>query len=786
MKPGRLAAALLAAAATLPALAADCRPDPLPGRTLYLRGGMTSWAPVDEYAFAWQCDAFVLNVDLRGRQEFKIADADWSPDLNFGAGPDGRIVAGGGNIGRSFDGAHTLRFTFIGSSGTLAVGPKTAPDPPGRTVDDPVARSLAFDSRAADDKSPFGAVPAGTEIAFSVRADAGVSALTLVVESRRLEGNQDRLDYTEIARVPMARDGDRWRGRWRFAAIGVYGYWFDAEVGGRHYALQNNADPIAWTRERGSGGPGAVAPMPASARSIRRYRQTVYDPAFSVPDYAADLVYYQIFPDRFRNGNRANDPKPGRDRYRNSTVEFHANWLDKPWRPGSGDGSDGLYNNDFFGGDIAGIVEKLDEIRDLGANALYITPMFRAGSNHKYDTADYTTIDPAFGSNDDFVRLTREAARRGLRVIPDTSLNHTGADSIYFDRYGHFGSHGAFEGGHVDPRSPYADWYRFDPSQRDPDRQYTGWGGPDLPELDKSSPSLRRFFYGEGGVMQQWLDRGAAGWRMDVAPWVPDDFWREWRLAVKRHRPDALTIAETWFDASKFLLGDMFDSTMNYVFRNAVLDYAAGGRAQDFVAQMEWLREAYPPQAYRALMNLVSSHDVARALHVLGWTDDHADAATVARAKRRLLLATFIQMTMPGAPSIYYGDEVGMTGGDDPYNRGPYPWPDLGGKPDLALRAEFKRLIALRREQAVLRRGTPLAPLRVDGHLVVQPTVMGDVVAIRALNNADEARRIVVPLPPALRRAAFVDALGGSRAAVDDDRLRIDLPPLGGVLLIGR
>jgi cyclomaltodextrinase len=206
-----------------------------------------------------------------------------------------------------------------------------------------------------------------------------------------------------------------------------------------------------------------------------------------------------------------------------------------------------------------------------------MTPIFRAASNHKYDTADYRNVDPAFGSNADFERLTREAARRGMRVIPDTSLNHTGSDSIYFDRYGNFGGQGAFAGGRVNAASPYASWYRFDTRQPTP-QAVPGLGRRDRPaRTGQGQPCVAQFAYGApDSVMKLWLDRGASGWRMDVAPWVSDDFWREWRAAIKAHRPDALTVAETWFDASKYFLGDMFDSTMNYIFRNAVL--GLGGR----------------------------------------------------------------------------------------------------------------------------------------------------------------------------------------------------------------
>ena len=305
----------------------------------------------------------------------------------------------------------------------------------------------------------------------------------------------------------------------------------------------------------------------------------------------------------------------------------------------------------------------------------------------------------------------------------------------------------------------------------------------DLPELDKSSRSWRDFAYGApDSVMKLWLDRGAAGWRMDVAPWVPDDFWREWRAAIKAHRPDALTIAETWFDAAKYFLGDSFDSTMNYIFRNTVLAYAAGGDARTLVPNLELIREHYPPQAFHALMNLLSSHDQARSLHVLGWHDD-ADAAQEALAKRRYRLALLFQMTYPGAPAVYYGDEVGVTGGDDPDNRRTYPWADLGGRPDEAMHAEFRRLIALRHALPVLRRGTLGAPLHLDEHVIVLPRRLGRDWALTATSNADVPRPVDLALP-ADAPTAWVDRLSGQRFQARDGRLSFDVPPQSGRVLV--
>jgi cyclomaltodextrinase / maltogenic alpha-amylase / neopullulanase len=781
-----------------------CAPAPLGETAIFLRGSLSSWAALEEYAFQYRCDGYYLNVEASAHQEFKLADAEWTPASSFGApvGGDGTLgdsvpfalargsdPGGNANLRFRFGGEHTVKLSFDQGLARVTIGPKSFDDPRARPVTDAVALSLRFDSRALDFKAPFGAVVAAEPIEFALSALAGVDSATLVIESRLLVGNQEQLAYQELALIPMtvSANGENqlWRARYRFEDIGVYGYWFDVVIGGQHYVYQNNRNTVFWTRERGNGGEGLVSFAPESPESIRRYRQTVYQADFAVPEWAPDIVYYYIFPERFRNGDTSNDPKPGVQRFHDGTVEFHDNWNDRPWLNGTGDGSDARYSNDFFGGDIAGIIEKLDYIRELGANTLYLTPLFQAASNHKYDTADYLSIDTGFGSNADFARLTREAAKRGIRVIPDTSLNHTGEDSLYFNRYGNHPGIGAYQNGEIRSDSPYADWYRFNPDNAE--QPYQGWVGVrDLPELDKNSRSFREFAYGKpDSVMLHWLDQGAAGWRMDVAPWVPDDFWCEWRSAIKAHRPDALTVAETWFDASKFLLGDMFDSTMNYIFRNAVLEYAGGADARLMYANLEWLREAYPSQALYALMNLLSTHDQARSLHVLGDHGEGTDPVTRALAKRRLVLAMFFQMSYPGSPAIFYADEVGVTGGDDPYNRVTYPWADRGGDPDLAMLEQVQALTRMRHDYAVLRRGSLEAPLYLDEHLIVLLRRLDDQIAIVVTNNSEKAQSLSLALPSDLVGIGLRDVLGGQRVDVDGGHLQLSVPALSGMVLIG-
>ncbi|MFM8665767.1 MAG: alpha-amylase family glycosyl hydrolase, partial [Betaproteobacteria bacterium] len=502
-----------------------------------------------------------LNVRLQGAHEFKIADAGWSTVHGWSTPQPGGDVRSAGltlqpdlpgapAVHARFDGAHTLRVSPAGAQRMLQIQPQHFADPRQQPVTDPVALSLFHDSRDLRYRQPFGAVPQGTPVQWALRAAPGVRSATLVLDVRRLEGNQELIEYRELRRLPLQRSvsgAHEWfRVRHTLTDKAVHGYWFEVRIGEQIYAYQNNADPIHWTQEKGSGGVGQVALVPDEPRRVRRYRLTVYDPAFVVPRWAQGAVYYYLFPERFRNGNPANDPRVGERRYQNHAIERHARWLGTPHKPGSGDGSDAVDNNDFFGGDLQGIIDKLDDIQALGTTALYMTPIFEAASNHKYDTADYHRIDPAFGSQADFVAV----------------VDGRGAGQAHLHQGG-------------EPKA-----------------------------LTRCAPGL--------GAGSRAVTQHMQGPRLDVAPWVSDDFWREWRRAVKQTRPDAVTIAETWFDASKYFLGDTFDSTMNYVWRNAILDFAAGQDARQLATHLEHLREAYPPQALQALMNLLSSHDQPR------------------------------------------------------------------------------------------------------------------------------------------------------------------------------
>jgi len=648
------------------------------------------------------------------------------------------------------------------------------------------AQAIRFNSRDTAFKSPFGAVPAGTAITWRFSSPKGlVESAKLILQKQIITGDR-RIRYEEFKSIPMTHSTDTdvtwWQATTTLNDIHVYGYYFEIITAGftRYLSGDGRTVRVAHYRLPITGGPGQVFnTLPLEGQFI----QTVYDPDFRTPEWAKDAVFYYIFPERFRNGDRTNDPTPGKTLFHGSKpIEFHSNWMSRPFRPGSGDGSDNEWNNDFFGGDLAGIIEKIDYIESLGVTVIYLNPIFEAPSNHKFDTADYMSIDDNFGTLSDFHRLISEARKRGIRIILDVSLNHSGSDSLYMDRFGKYETLGAFENEKIRTDSPFYDWFEFNPGATNADQKYNQWANPTLANLNEDSPSLRDFLINKkDSVTRYWLNQGAAGWRMDVTPWVTDTFWRDWRKAVKETDPDAYTVAETWWDSSKYLLGDMYDATMNYIFRQAVYDYVSGSRtAADANHILEMLRENYPPQAFHVLMNLLTTHDATRALYHFGYREPGGPGYS--DAVKKLRLAILMQMSYPGAPAIFYGDEVGMTGGNDPANRGPFPWEDKGGKPDHVLREHITELVKLRRSLPVLSRGT-LKPLFTDNHVMVFLRELNGKKAIVMLNNADSEQSVSIKIPHIEANTRFRDRLSGSQHILKSEILTITIPALWGRIL---
>ena len=427
---------------------------------------------------------------------------------------------------------------------------------------------------------------------------------------------------------------------------------------------------------------------------------------FTTPDWAKGATIYQVFPDRFHKAGQC-DLTGKLEPY---TV--HENWYEEvDWRP-TADGK--VLNNDFYGGNFKGITEKMDYIASLGTTILYLNPISKSFSSHRYDTGDYKTPDPMLGTEEDFTALCDAAHAHGIKVVLDGVYSHTGSDSLYFDKEGTFGGNGAYNS----PDSPYYSWYTF---YHYPDSYKAWWDFDTLPTVQKMDPAFLEYIItGEDSVVAHWLKLGADGYRLDVVDELPNEFVALLKKRIRSIKPDALLIGEVWEDASnkiaydvrrRYFVDGVLDSAMNYPFRTAILDFLRNrDDGRSFRNTVMTIVENYPPQVLHCNMNLLGTHDTARILTAL--VDDF-DGSREEKAQRflsrnqydvaleRLLMASFLQFTLPGAPSIYYADEAGMEGYKDPFNRRTYPW----GRENRELLDHFRRLGQLRREQPCLQRG---------------------------------------------------------------------------------
>lgn len=500
-----------------------------------------------------------------------------------------------------------------------------------------------------------------------------------------------------------------------------------------------------------------------------KFQQTVYDPAFTTPDWFKGGLIYQIFPDRFAFSGQAKKDVPTDRVLRND-------WGNEPyWRPTS-DGK--VLNNDYFGGDLKGIEKKLPYLASLGVTCIYLNPIFEAHSNHRYDTADYTNIDLLLGDEKDFTALCKAAKKHGISVILDGVFSHTGCDSLYFNKNKRYPMNGAYN----TKESPYYSWYKF---IRWPEEYHSWWGIDLLPEVMEEDKNFEAFICGENGVLRRWLKAGAAGWRLDVADELPDCFLDALRQAVKAENPQAIILGEVWEDATtkfsygvrrRYLQGQQLDSVMNYPFAEAVLRFARYGNAAAFFDTVHTILENYPPQVVNVLMNHIGTHDTERALTRLGgepcdgrdrsWQSGRTLTAEQRKFGKQLLkIASLLQYTIPGVPSLYYGDEAGMEGYRDPFNRSCYPW----GKEDHDLIQWYQRLGRLRREIRALRDGT-FRRLYSDGDVLAYCREMEQSGLLVAVNRG--AVEYTLPIPEVWRYATPL--LG---AVPNHDTLR--LPPYG-------
>lgn len=404
---------------------------------------------------------------------------------------------------------------------------------------------------------------------------------------------------------------------------------------------------------------------------------SVYKKGYETPEWYKGGIMYQIFVDRFAKSKRKTIKAKNYAQINNDWQGGITKYADKPGDP--------IDNIEFFGGNLYGISENLDYLRSLGVNILYLSPIFEARTNHKYDTGDYMKIDEMFGGQHGFEELLAQLKKRDMRLILDGVFSHTGDDSVYFNKYGRYDSIGAYQS----KASEYYDWYKF---KRYPDDYESWWGVQILPALNKESNSYMEYIMGQKGVARHYIVKGAHGWRLDVADELSDEFLSAFRDSVKSENPDSVIIGEVWEDASnkvaygkrkKYFLGEELDGVMNYPYRESIIKYLKTSDERELARVAEELYHNYPVFVSDVQMNILGTHDTERILSVLG--DDNISAMSNRElsvysmsdeqkneAKKRLKVGIFLQYTLPGVPCIYYGDEIGMYGGRDPFNRQPF------------------------------------------------------------------------------------------------------------------
>ena len=620
-----------------------------------------------------------------------------------------------------------------------------------------------FDSRSPAFKEPFGAVAPGTPLRFTVRpwiSDRTRQAFLVL--------HREFADVTE--ELPLASREEEFD---HLAFSGCVSAPETAELCWYHFRLEN-ADGSSRLLDRD----GFVENRP-----LRPFQLTVYEEGDGTPEWYGAGLSYQIFPDRFCRTHIPDASEMIGER------EVHLDWGEPVvYRPRTGHSTEWSY--DFFGGNLRGIAEKLDYLASLSVETLYLCPIFESSSNHRYNTADYERIDPMLGSEEDFRTLCAEAGKRGIRVMIDGVFNHSGDDSRYFNARGFYPDPGAARS----QDSPYYPWYRF---SRWPDVYDCWWGIRTMPAVNELCPSYREYIVtGPNSVVRRWLRAGASAWRLDVADELPDEFIADIRRVMREEKPDAFLLGEVWEDGTnkiaysqrrRYLLGREFDGLMNYPFRTAALRYLRGGSAADFRESMETLRENYPKRAFYSAMNLLSTHDTARMLTLLGVGHDgppadrdarasaRLDPGSRERAERLLRLAVMLLYCFPGSPLLYYGDEAGMEGFEDPFNRGTFPW----GAEDRTLLDFYIRMGALRRDRPSLRRGE-LRYLHAAGSALAFSRTEGEETTLLALNAGYTPLSLELPWSRSLAANPF----SGQRFFADCGRLHITLPPLSGLLLV--
>lgn len=532
-------------------------------------------------------------------------------------------------------------------------------------------------------RTPFGSTTKNSKVTIRIAlAGFGIPSYVRLVTEFKGETNMYPMAYVfsscenSVYEATVAMPDD----------TGLLFYYFD--IG------ENNHSVYYGNNDESLGGIGKIY----DSIPDKKYQITVYDENFVTPDWWKNSICYQIFPDRFAMSCESNENLSKRQDI------IKRNWGEDPFYKPEQFGEKYLAN-DFFGGTLTGITEKLPYLKDLGITCIYLNPIFKAYSNHRYDTGDYKTIDPVLGDEKVFINLCKTAESFGIRVILDGVFNHTGSDSLYFNKNGTYNSVGAYQS----KESPYYNWFRFSDY---PDKYESWWGIDTLPQVEENCIDFQNYILTDkDSVVKHWIKKGASGWRLDVVDELPDFFVKTLRTEVKKQDPDAVIIGEVWEDAShkvaydelrEYFLGEELDSVMNYPLRSALIDYITGNiDAFAFERRIMSLKENYPAPAFYSLFNFLSSHDTERILTVLGGKNfSSKDEQCVSRlsleekalAKRKLKCIITLQMLLPGVPVIFYGDEAGLEGFRDPFCRRCFPW----GYEDKEITDYYKKAIEIR------------------------------------------------------------------------------------------
>ena len=547
---------------------------------------------------------------------------------------------------------------------------------------------IPYNSRDLFFKNKFGSISVGEEIHLRLVLPRSFCCSGAVFMLRRDDGAYE--EHSMLWAGMCGDDAEIWDIHTTVDREGLYWYHFD-------YFSSYGRSSVLQTQD-------GIGDFSGNSLARKDWQLTVTEKDFTTPDWLKGGIIYQIFPDRFYNSGTKKENVP-------TDRVMRDDWGNEPeWRP-TAEGK--VLNNDFFGGDLKGIEEKLPYLKDLGVSCIYLNPIFESHSNHRYDTADYGKIDPVLGTEKDFKTLCKSAKKLGIHIILDGVFSHTGDDSVYFNKKGRYSTLGAYNS----TESPYYKWYKF---TNYPDKYQSWWGFETLPEVIEEGEEYRNFINGKGGIIEKWLKAGASGFRLDVADELPDVFIDELRARLKETDPQALLMGEVWEDATtkhsygnrrRYLLGSQFDSVMNYPFANAIIDFCRSGKAEYFMSTVMQIVENYPKQCLDVMMNHIGTHDTERAITKIAgesceyrdrkWQSEHFLGDKYQKGVELLKCAVALQFTLPGVPSVYYGDEAGLEGYKDPFNRGCYPW----GKENKELLDFYRTMGRIRRENPVFQKG---------------------------------------------------------------------------------